>query len=959
MGADVCRLTGLAVLCLALVLAAMPGNAAQREVWVGVDQDLGGVAREEGGKVRGRFFVDILEHAAQKYQWAVHYEFGSLSQNLEQLATGHLALLAGVIRTKEREGILTFSSEAAMADWGEIHGRDDVIRSWSDLRHGSVAVVDADSQAEALQNLFDNLGIARPLVKVAQYRDAMRLFSQGEVIGVLMPHLLTASRRRDDGSPPAPLVCCPVERHFAALKGLNLDLITTLDQEWLHLKGDNGSLQDRTVGTWLSGPESRKGGEKWTLALTVGWSLAGILIGIVWLWKAINHRFRNLIAAKVAAEKASKAKSEFLANMSHEIRTPLNAVIGMTDLVLDMPLEREQKNYLEIVLNSAEALLVLLNGLLDFSKIEAGRIELEHILFPLLEPVGNACSTMAVNAHRKDLELYLDLGPGLPDLMRGDSYRLRQILTNLISNAIKFTQQGEIIVEVSAAKGVDGQHAAITFAVMDTGIGVARENLEKIFASFTQADTSTTRHFGGTGLGLTISRQLVEMMGGQLQVDSREGQGSRFYFTLGCEVACHESRGADKLPLQGIRVLLGDVFPTSLRVVAGMAQRLGAEVVTASTGDEVWRSMNEAERNRHMNGPDISFDVLMLGHTLWNGRDGSALSGELSRRPEWCQRTIALVPAHRRRDDPYLERGPHCGGILVKPVGPERLLAVFRSLPGLKLTADPLSETQAGVGGTLGKVTRPLHILVVEDDPSNRQMVTDVLSRAGHSWNLAENGVDAVTLMNREVFDLVFLDILLPDIDGYAVTRAIRDKRSDQPGTSASVFIVGNSAHIFQGNEERCLEAGMDAFMSKPFRPRDILAVIHRLNASMQRQEMVRKRRSAMNLIVLSDGEGGSEYHVTVRAVLLDWPVIMERLVVAVDKLALSEIARLGEEMKKSARTYGADLVKNEAFRLMIATRNLHASDLVRGRFVELEREYLKAVMVVVMSESERLGGDV
>ncbi len=676
------------------------------------------------------------------------------------------------------------------------------------------------------------------------------------------------------------------------------------------------------------------------------------LAGILWLRREVRLQTRELEVAKKLAESASKAKSEFLANMSHEIRTPLNAVIGMTDLVLDMPLEREQKKYLEIVLSSAEALLALLNSILDFSKIEAGRMELETIVFPLLDPVTSACDTVAVNAHRKELEIYLDLAPGIPDMVRGDPFRLRQILINLVNNAIKFTQKGEIIVQVSATPAADEQHANITFAVQDTGIGIAKDKLEKIFESFTQADGSTTRHYGGTGLGLTISQQLVDMMGGRLEVSSQEGEGSRFYFTLTCETVTYPSQGIIRQPLQGLRVVLGDVSPTHVHLVGNLLQGMGAEVTIEESGSAVWQRMVATG-----DGPEslgMPFDVFLIGHKLWNGADGSDLSQQLAQREDLCKKTIAMLPAHRRKDDPHLDRGPHVGSILVKPAHPERILAAVQSIPEVGLIIPGLLKEHSGRDKTRSNV---FHILVVEDEPSNQQVVTDVLERAGHVWKLAKDGPEALELLNREVFDLVFLDILLPGMDGFSLTRTIRNKPINQPGTGPQVIIIGNTGHIFQGDREKCLEAGMDGFLPKPFRPRDLLSVIQRFNKQLVQKRGARKKNSDAKIIQLPK-VGTNQYSAALETVFVDWSRIMTRLVAAIAVEDFTGVASLADELKVSSHQLGADLLRNESFKMVIATRDLRAQELVRERFVTLESEYLKAVMVVVMAESERLNAD-
>ncbi|MBF0107950.1 MAG: response regulator [Magnetococcales bacterium] len=950
---------GMLLLLSLLVFLVPTADAQPRGIRVGVYQNKPGVFYTATNKAQG-FYVDILEYVATEEQWRIDYVFGSWSRLLEHLADGEIDLVVAIAHTEERDKTFDFNRETALANWGQVYVRDGAIQSLINLEHRRVAGLESDVYTLSLKKLLKSLDIPHTFIEVPQYSDAMELVALGRADAAIVSRTSGLVLEQEYPLIRSPIICCPVEVRYAVAGGRNQDLILALDLHLKRLKDDKDSIYFKSMDKWFGNIRPREPLPSW-----LRWSFAIVflllllfIVGNLWLRREVRLRTRELLAAKVAAEEASKVKSEFLANMSHEIRTPLNAVIGMTDLVLDMHLEREQKSYLEIVLSSAEALLALLNSILDFSKIEAGRMELENILFPLKDPVGSACDTLAVNAHRKELEIYLDIDPGVPEMMRGDPFRLRQILVNLINNAIKFTKHGEIVLEITSVPSSGPSRSSITFAVRDTGIGIPGEKLEKIFDSFTQADGSTSRKYGGTGLGLTISRQLVELMGGVLEVESEEGKGSRFFFTLDCETAPH-MEGTNRQPLQGMNILVADILETNRRLVAGVLSRLGARVTVECDGDAAWRAMSESPGSPGSGGAedweDTGFDVFVIGHKLWNGADGSTLCGHLGSRSDLCEKTVAMLPAHRRKNDPHLERGPHVGAMLVKPAHAERLLDTLQSMPLLGLLPDrPVGQRSRGEGKAGGNT---YHILVVEDEPNNQKLVTDILDQAGHTWSLAGDGLVALERIEAEVFDLVLMDIMLPGMDGYEVTRAIRNRGADPVGTASSVPVIGITAHVLKGDRNKCLNAGMNGFLAKPFRPRDLLSVLYRMDKQLTQKKVLRKKSSQVKIIKLNF-IGSPEYHATRVVVFTQWPRIMTRLYNAIEAGDMTVVATNAEEMKGVSHGIGADLVRNEAFKLAIATRNSSATRQVREQFVELEREYLKAVMVMVMAESDRLSGD-
>ena len=849
----------------------------QKRIVVGTYNNEPLLFESKTGEMAG-LFVDVLEHIAEQEQWRIVYLHASWAEQIENLKAGKIDLLADIIYSPGRAKLFDFNKESVLINWGQVYVREhSTIQSVMDLRDKKIAVVEKDIHSNNFKELIQGFAIDCQLIELDSYGDVFHAIHQGKVDAGVVNQFFGLLNERKHRVQRSSILFNPSHVLFAAPKNKHPLLLQAIDTHLARLKSDKKSAYYHAMEKWLGSSGKENDFFPW-----IGWFVGSVvllllLVIIISLWlrrqvamktaalqeeikerkhfegalKTSNERLEQTVAkrtqeltlsnehlklAKEQADQANQYKSQFLANMSHEIRTPMNAIIGLTEIALKGELSPRVRDYLRKVLGSSRTLLRIINDILDFSKIEAGKMELERAPFHLIELFENMGNFFRQGAVEKNIELVLGLPPNLMVEVVGDSLRLQQVLVNLVGNALKFTKQGEIVIHAKMLGRKDNT-LEVLFSVRDSGMGISDEQLSKLFQPFTQADSSISRKYGGTGLGLTICKRLIEMMGGRFWAESELGKGTAFHFTVTLDVPTYSPADGLVFPedMRGIKTLIVEDNPASLEVVSEILKEFGLEPVGIGDGEQAISLLREAARTTP-EGKAHPFDLILMDWRL-PGMDGLETSRIIRKDATLSAPKILLLSALSQEDMREEAQESGLDGYLEKPVsrfllfdtvmevfGKELSQSIQRKGPTARERDSQEQKARARLAGS--------RILLAEDHLINQEVAREILQGIGLLVEIANHGKEALSWLEREHFDGVLMDLQMPEMDGYEATRQIRSNPAYR-----ALPIIAMTAHAISEEREKCFAVGMNDHVSKPIDTETLFATLLRWLPPRQQSE--------------------------------------------------------------------------------------------------------------------------
>lgn len=803
-----CAVAAVSVCCAAAEEQGTEANLINvRAALVRTPSAMHGGSREHYGAER--FLTALLEQIADREGWSIQY-MDRVGFDLDAATeSAPYDVVFGAAETAAAREKFRFSKEAILSTWGQVVAKEQIhINTFMDLEDRTVGLVQDDPYNRALRNMIGNLNIRCRFVELSGYQEVVQALQREWIDAGVIDHLHLQDLALPEDVVPTPVLVAPTALRAAVPLEDSSKFLDVIDYQLAEMKQNSGSVYYRLLENFMDKETPAD------IPPMIGWLLGGAALLALWFggftWvlrrkvrlqtRELRDKNHALEDARLRAEAANQAKSAFLAHMSHELRTPLNAVIGLTSLLLRSDMNDEQAEYIKTIQGSGEMLLTVINDILDLSKVEAGEMKLERHIFDLRQCIDSVMDLAAPRAAEKQLELSYHVDADVPANVIGDTVRLRQVLLNLLNNAVKFTESGEVVLSVRSQAVLDAEKCGLRFSIRDTGIGMTSEQVERIFRPFRQADSSTTRQYGGTGLGLTICEKLVQMMDGSFDVESAPGRGSTFSFSIELGAAPpgeeqDESLRKNLPALMDRRVLVVDDNATNRFILEQHLRLWGAMPVPAATGFEALILLESHAR----------FDAVLLDMFM-PGMDGLELARNIRERPAFKTLPLVMLTSSMGHDEEFKKSGFEA--VLFKPVKPSVLCkTLLRIFSKSAVTPDIPAGDRAD-----RSETRPLRILLAEDNLVNRKVCLLLLTKLGYTAETVVNGEEAVRAVEKSRFDVVLMDVQMPKMDGLAATEEICRRWPE----GVRPYIIGVSAHALEEERGRALSTGMNDYLSKP-----------------------------------------------------------------------------------------------------------------------------------------------